>query len=234
VADLVVASVPVSGTWLRHTPVDSDPLYRPPTPADGRWQGGTVIEGAYLAAEEATVWAEWYRWLAEHEIEPLHSLPRELWRYRVSLRNVADLTGNGVLADLGLPDAVPGRDSGLCSNRSASGFMPRDLTVSCIARRRDHKAYACASFDPSPQTFSPGWSRLRLRAGSSSLPHHLAACARRLRPEPLLAVPRGPVAPHHGGERVQVEGGGLISGCDSCHDDPSFLLRDFEMNRKAL
>ena len=51
-----------------------------------------------------------YRWLAEHEIEPLHSLPRELWRYRVSLRNLADLTGNGVLAELGLPDAIPGRE----------------------------------------------------------------------------------------------------------------------------
>jgi hypothetical protein len=110
VPDLTVASVPVSGTWLRHTPVDSDPLYRPPTPAGGRWQRGTVIEGLYLAAEGATVWAEWYRWLAEHEIEPLHSLPRELWRYRVSLRNVADLTGNGVLAELGLPDAIPGRE----------------------------------------------------------------------------------------------------------------------------
>ncbi len=24
-----MASVPVSGTWLRHTPMDSDPLYRP-------------------------------------------------------------------------------------------------------------------------------------------------------------------------------------------------------------
>jgi hypothetical protein len=51
--DLAVAGVPVSGTWLRHTPVGSDPLYRPPTPADGRWQRGTVIEGLYLAAEEA-------------------------------------------------------------------------------------------------------------------------------------------------------------------------------------
>ncbi len=100
--DLTVASVPVSGTWLRHTPLDSDPLYRPPTPADGRWQRGTVIEGIYLAAEEATVWAEWYRWLAEHEIEPLHSLPRELWRYRVSLRNVADLTGEWCSCRAGL------------------------------------------------------------------------------------------------------------------------------------
>ena len=105
-----MASVPVSGTWLRHTPMDSDPLYRPPVPADGRWQRGTVVEGVYFAAEETTVWAEWYRWLAEHEVEPLHSLPRELWRYRVSLRTVADLTGPGTLAGLDLPDALPGRD----------------------------------------------------------------------------------------------------------------------------
>jgi len=63
--------MPVTGTWLRHIPAGSDPLYRPPTPADGRWQRGATIEGIYLTVEEATVWAEWYRWLAELEIEPL-------------------------------------------------------------------------------------------------------------------------------------------------------------------
>jgi hypothetical protein len=89
---LSATRVPVTGTWLRHVPAGSDPLYRPPTPADGRWQRGTNVEGVYLAAEEATVWAEWYRWLAELEIEPLHGLPRELWRYRASLSSVADLT----------------------------------------------------------------------------------------------------------------------------------------------
>ncbi len=159
--------------------MDSDPLYRPPTPADGRWQRGTVIEGLYLAAEEATVWAEWYRWLAEHEIEPLHSLPRELWRYRISLRNVADLTGNGALAELGLPDAIPGREQWPAFQRVGERLQTEDSTVSCIARRRDHKACACASFAPSPQTSIPGWSRLRLPAGLSGLPRHLAACARR-------------------------------------------------------
>jgi len=50
--------MPVTGTWLRHIPAGSDPLYRPPTPADGRWQRGARIEGIYLAAEEATVWAD--------------------------------------------------------------------------------------------------------------------------------------------------------------------------------
>jgi RES domain-containing protein len=107
---LPVPSVPVSGTWLRHTPAGAGPLGCPPVPADGRWQRGTVIEGIYLAAEESTVWAEWYRWLAEHEVEPLRSLPRELWRYRASLRKVADLTSTTALTALELPTAQPTRE----------------------------------------------------------------------------------------------------------------------------
>ena len=100
--------MPVTGTWLRHIPAGSDPLHRPPTPADGRWQRGETVEGIYLAAEEATVWAEWYRWLAELEIEPLRGLPRELWRYRASLASVADLTSTETLAALGVVAAVVG------------------------------------------------------------------------------------------------------------------------------
>jgi RES domain-containing protein len=110
VEELSVTRVPVTGTWLRHVPAGSDPLYRPPTPADGRWQRGANVEGIYLAAEEATVWAEWYRWLAELEIEPLHGLPRELWRYRASLSSVADLTRAETLDAFGLPNAEPTRD----------------------------------------------------------------------------------------------------------------------------
>lgn len=101
--------ISVTGTWLRHIPAGGDPLYRPPTPADGRWQHGANIEGIYLAADEATVWAEWYRWLAELEIEPLHGLPRELWHYQVSLSSVADLTGADALDALGLTSAEPMR-----------------------------------------------------------------------------------------------------------------------------
>jgi RES domain len=79
-------------------------------PADGRWQRGTAIEGIYLAAEESTVWAEWYRWLAEHEVEPMRSLPRELWRYRVSLLGAADLTSTATLTALELPGVQPTRE----------------------------------------------------------------------------------------------------------------------------
>jgi hypothetical protein len=102
--------VQVTGTWLRHIPAGGSPLYRPPTPADGRWQRGATVEGIYLAAEEATVWAEWYRWLAEIEIEPLRGLPRELWRYRASLSSVADLTSTETHSALGLPASEPTRD----------------------------------------------------------------------------------------------------------------------------
>jgi RES domain-containing protein len=101
--------VPVAGTWLRHIPAGGAALYRPPTPADGRWQRGAAVEGIYLAAEEATAWAEWYRWLAELEIEPLRGLPRELWSYRTNLRSVADLTSAEALAALDLPTAEPMR-----------------------------------------------------------------------------------------------------------------------------
>ncbi len=102
--------VPVSGTWLRHIPAGGDPLHRPSTPADGRWQRGAAIEGIYLAADADTAWAEWYRWLAEHQIEPLRGLPRELWRYQVTLRRVAELTTIEALAVLGLPVAQPTAD----------------------------------------------------------------------------------------------------------------------------
>jgi RES domain-containing protein len=109
VAEIKPARVPVKGTWLRHLPADGDPLFRPPTPADGRWQRGAAIEGIYLAKDAATVWAEWYRWLAESEIEPLRALPRDVWRYRANL-DAADLSSDEALAAIGLPPLEPTRD----------------------------------------------------------------------------------------------------------------------------
>jgi RES domain-containing protein len=106
VAELDAVRVPVTGTWWRHIPGGGDPLYRPPTPADGRWQRGEVIEGIYLAANEPTAWAEWYRWLAEHEVEPLRALPRDVWTYKASLE-AADLTTDEALASVGLPPLEP-------------------------------------------------------------------------------------------------------------------------------
>ena len=51
--------------WWRHTVHGVDPLARRRPPPDGRWQRGAIVQALYLASDEATVWAEWYRHLAE-------------------------------------------------------------------------------------------------------------------------------------------------------------------------
>ncbi len=56
--------------WWRHIPARGDLYHRPETPADGRWQRGTVVDAYYFAAEPATAWAEWYRSVAELGVPP--------------------------------------------------------------------------------------------------------------------------------------------------------------------
>ena len=80
--------------------------------ADGRWQRGEVVEGFYLAADEQTAWAEWYRALAELAVPPMRQMPRDLWRFRIELEGVADLSDVGKLAAVGLPQPVPSRRQG--------------------------------------------------------------------------------------------------------------------------
>ncbi|HEY6582445.1 MAG TPA: RES family NAD+ phosphorylase [Rubrobacter sp.] len=86
-----------------------DPLFRPEQLADGRWQRGKVVEGFYLAADEQTAWAEWYRALAELAVPPMRQMPRELWRFEVELEGVADLSDVGKLEAAGQPYPVPSR-----------------------------------------------------------------------------------------------------------------------------
>ena len=62
-----------------------------PHPADNRWQRGEVVDALYFADSEETVWAEWYRFLAEAGLPPRQALPRDLWRWRIELPEVADL-----------------------------------------------------------------------------------------------------------------------------------------------
>ena len=57
--------------WWRHTVRGADPLARRLPPSDNRWQHGAIVEAIYLANDEATVWAEWYRHLAEVDIPPV-------------------------------------------------------------------------------------------------------------------------------------------------------------------
>ena len=76
---------------------------------DGRWQRGEQLAGLYLAQDPETVWAEWYRALAELGAAPDTWLPRDLWRFSLSLQRVADLSRRAALRALGLPDSKPDR-----------------------------------------------------------------------------------------------------------------------------
>jgi hypothetical protein len=78
-------------------------------PGDSRWQRGDVVDALYLAGDEETMWAEWYRALAEGGVPPLRALPRDVWRYRVPALRVADLSDVERLARVGLAMPVPGR-----------------------------------------------------------------------------------------------------------------------------
>ena len=99
----------VHGVWFRHVPAKARPLFSPSVPGDGRWQRGEDVEGFYLAEDEETVWAEWYRSLAERSIPPLRQLPRDLWRFDVNLVRAADLSSVERLARVGLPRPEPDR-----------------------------------------------------------------------------------------------------------------------------
>ena len=76
---------------------------------DGRWQRGEQLAGLYLAEDPDTVWAEWYRALAELGEPPDLRLPRDLWRFTVNLHRVADLSRPAARRALGLPDPKPDR-----------------------------------------------------------------------------------------------------------------------------
>lgn len=95
--------------WLRQIPHGANPRFRPQPPGDNRWQHGDVIDALYLADDESTLWAEWYRHLAEHGIPPTQQLPRDVWRHRVRALDVADLRDPHRLARVGLAVPTPGR-----------------------------------------------------------------------------------------------------------------------------
>jgi hypothetical protein len=106
---LDVDRVDVSGVWFRHIPHGADPLARPSPPPDNRWQRGRIVDALYLADDEATLWAEWYRHLAEIGLPPLRQLPRDRWRFRVPALEAADLRDAARLGRVGLTPPVPGR-----------------------------------------------------------------------------------------------------------------------------
>jgi RES domain-containing protein len=103
--------VPVRGIWWRQVAAGLDPLVLREPPGDGRWQRGEVVGATYLADSEDTVWAEWYRALAELALPPRVWLPCELWRAEVALEEIADLSDEERLEAVGLGLPRPERKS---------------------------------------------------------------------------------------------------------------------------
>ena len=96
------------GTWFKYARPGTGPLpYRNPAP-DNRWQRGAFVDAVYLANAPETVWAEWYRHLAEAGIPPAAMLPVELWRWRADV-TLTDLSTEERLARVGLSLPRPGR-----------------------------------------------------------------------------------------------------------------------------
>jgi RES domain-containing protein len=106
---LDVDAISLAGIWYRQIPAGADPLYRPPHPADSRWQRGSIVDAIYLADSEPTAWAEWYRALAEAALPPSRALPRDLWRWEIDLPRVADLRTEAQRARVELPPLDPTR-----------------------------------------------------------------------------------------------------------------------------
>jgi hypothetical protein len=101
--DSAVSAAPGSSTRGRQGPLP----YRNPAP-DNRWQRGAFVDAVYLSDAPETVWAEWYRHLAEAGVPPAERLPVELWTWRVNLR-VADLSDEERLSRVDVPLPRPGR-----------------------------------------------------------------------------------------------------------------------------
>ncbi len=96
-------------TWFRHARRGLDFWHRPDPPADGRWQHGAIVAAIYLADSIETAWAEHYRGLSERGLPPEIGFPRDLWRCRVSLSRVADLSTEERLTRVGLRLPRPAR-----------------------------------------------------------------------------------------------------------------------------
>lgn len=104
-----VEGTSLSGIWWRQIPGGGDVHHQPDPPADSRWQRGDVVDALYFAESEETAWAEWYRALAESGLPPHQALPRDLWRWEISLPDVADLSTEEKLQQVGLEPPRPNR-----------------------------------------------------------------------------------------------------------------------------
>ena len=140
-------AVLVTGTWYRHVPAGAAPMPGRPAP-DGRWQRGEQVAGVYLAQDRDTVWAEWYRALAELGEPPDSRLPRDLWRFRIQLEQVADLSAPAALRVLGLPDMLPDRSQWPAFQDAGARLAQEGFRAVLFARAHVPPGCACACSQP--------------------------------------------------------------------------------------
>ena len=105
---LDVQAIRIRGLWLRYSRPGFDPLpVREPAP-NNRWQRGAFVDALYLADQQETAWAEWYRHLAEVGVPPDQRLPVDLWKWEVDVE-IANLSNDRRLQTVGLARPKPGR-----------------------------------------------------------------------------------------------------------------------------
>ena len=136
----------VAGTWYRHIRhiegAPTDPLWRARS-RDGaaRWQRDRIVPALCLADSIETMWAEWYRHLAEAALEPSDALPREVWAFEIALPGAANLSTpqRGVRAPCTSRPAPRSRCARVCNSRinttHAPTWPPPALWIWRFARR---------------------------------------------------------------------------------------------------
>ena len=137
---------------------------------DGRWQRGEQLAGLYLAQDTDTVWAEWYRALAELGEPPDERLPRDLWRFSLRLEHVADLSQRRSLRALGLPEPRPDRANGRRSRMPGTARPRRRRGVLFRSSARPTGLCVCVF----------------------ATEHGFAGVRRRRKPERIVAAPAPP------------------------------------------
>lgn len=105
---LDVDAVRIDGEWVRHAPHRSQLPGRALGSTDGRWQRGADVGALYLAGEPDTAVGEWYRYLAERGLPPVHAMPHDHHIWRVGIE-VADLDDEDRLVRVGLGLPLPRR-----------------------------------------------------------------------------------------------------------------------------
>ena len=116
-----VAGIAVHGRWLKHTRSRLRGATRARASSRQPLAAGHGRGCLYLADCEDTVWAEWYRHLAERAIPPLAQMPRQLWTWEVDIE-VADLSTAERLTAVGLPHRNPATAPGRRFRRSARDY----------------------------------------------------------------------------------------------------------------